>query len=216
MDKTSNPYSQNVAKISEDAWNDLDQRIRRVDEDRWLSSRYAAPQQRKDLIALYAFFHELAKVSTAVSEPMLGAIRFQWWRDTLETMRSGKRAPAHDVAQALSAVFNSTPQTLPACIALIDDHQALFDEEGTAHTVLYRETAVVCSMIDADWTESNAPWIAGLTGTDNELEQLSVPERVRPALAHFRFRRRAGGVTRSKPIARRLSIMMAVLTGRMT
>ena len=34
----------------------LDDLVRRTDEDRWLSSRFAPPPVRKHLIALYAVF----------------------------------------------------------------------------------------------------------------------------------------------------------------
>jgi len=61
----------------------LDKRLQREDEDRWLSSRYAGDGVRQKLIALYALNLELAKVHTIVSEPGLGAIRFQWWRDAV-------------------------------------------------------------------------------------------------------------------------------------
>ena len=42
--------------------DDLDALIRRVDPDRWLSSRFVADVEvRADVIAVYAFDHELAR-----------------------------------------------------------------------------------------------------------------------------------------------------------
>ena len=79
----------------------LDDRVRRVDEERWLSSRYAKVSQRDALIVLYAFYYELARVRGAVSDPMLGQIRFQWWRDALEELQRGE-VRQHDVVIALS------------------------------------------------------------------------------------------------------------------
>ena len=49
----------------------------------------AAPRARRDLIALTAFLGEVARIPEAVSEPMMGEIRLQWWRDALETLRAG-------------------------------------------------------------------------------------------------------------------------------
>jgi phytoene/squalene synthetase len=56
---------------------------------------------RPALWALYAFNYEIAKVRETVSDPTLGLIRLQWWRDALEGIYAGKEAPAHEVARAL-------------------------------------------------------------------------------------------------------------------
>lgn len=48
-----------------------------------------APEDKRDaLIALYAFDHEIKRIPSLVSEPMLGEIRLQWWREAL----NGERA----------------------------------------------------------------------------------------------------------------------------
>ena len=44
------------------------------------------------LFALYAFNHEVARVAETVREPMLGAIRLEWWRETVEGAREGDAA----------------------------------------------------------------------------------------------------------------------------
>ena len=50
------------------AGDDLDDLIRRVDPERWLSSRFMAdPIQRADVIALYAYDHELARAPRVAS-----------------------------------------------------------------------------------------------------------------------------------------------------
>ena len=46
----------------------LDQRIQTVDEERWLSSRYAPEEARNALIILYAFYYELARVRVVVTD----------------------------------------------------------------------------------------------------------------------------------------------------
>ena len=101
----------------------LDQRLSREDEDRWLSSRYAPVVVRQNLIALYAFNLELAKVRTIVSEPGLGAIRFQWWRDAIEELTAGHSPRKHDVVQVLAEA--RLPEKM--CLGLIDGHEAAFE-----------------------------------------------------------------------------------------
>ncbi|MDJ0683086.1 MAG: squalene/phytoene synthase family protein [Alphaproteobacteria bacterium] len=59
------------------------------DYDRFLTALTAPPDRREALFALYAFNFEVAKVSDVVSESLLGAIRFLWWREALEECAAG-------------------------------------------------------------------------------------------------------------------------------
>lgn len=82
---------------------DFDGRIRRDDPDRWLASRFAADAQaRADLMTLYAFNDELARVAPAVSNPMLGEIRFAWWNEAVDEIYQGRPVRRHPVTQALA------------------------------------------------------------------------------------------------------------------
>jgi 15-cis-phytoene synthase len=74
--------------------------IRRNDPDRWLASLFVPQDRRRHIHALYAFSLEIARVREAVSEPLLGEIRFQWWRDAHEGKNAGD-ARANPVAAAL-------------------------------------------------------------------------------------------------------------------
>lgn len=74
--------------------------VRREDPDRWLASLFVPNPARRSIHALLAFGIEIARVRESVSEPLLGEIRFQWWRDALETPDRGA-VVAHPVAAAL-------------------------------------------------------------------------------------------------------------------
>ncbi len=78
----------------------LDDLVRRVDEDRWLASRFATGAQRARLIPLYATYHEIAR-STEVSEPGLGAIRLAWWREAIAEIVLGGSTRPHPALQTL-------------------------------------------------------------------------------------------------------------------
>ena len=90
----------------------LEDLVRRVDEDRWLSSRFAPGPVRKKLVGLYAFNYELAHVGESSSEPALGAIRLQFWADAIASIYEGGQAPAHpalkEIAPFLSAAMRTT------------------------------------------------------------------------------------------------------------
>ena len=72
--------------------------LRREDKDRWLASLFVPRERRRHIHALYAFSFEAARVVEIVSEPLVGEIRFQWWRDALEGAADAKANP---VAAAL-------------------------------------------------------------------------------------------------------------------
>lgn len=97
--------------------------VRRIaregDPDRSLAVLFAPPDARPDLFALYAFNVELAGVAEQVSEPDLGAIRFQWWREAIERATHGEAA-GHPVADAVGAMIKDRGLSLERIATLID------------------------------------------------------------------------------------------------
>ena len=82
--------------------------VRRIaragDPDRTLAALFAPSGVRDDLFALYAFNVELARIAEQVTEPGLGDIRLQWWRDAIERAAAGESG-GHPVADAFGAVL---------------------------------------------------------------------------------------------------------------
>lgn len=84
--------------------DDLDDLVRRVDPDRWLSSRFIGDAARRaDVIAVYAYDHELARAPKVTSNPLLGEIRLTWWREVLDEIYEARPVRRHPTAQALAA-----------------------------------------------------------------------------------------------------------------
>src|ERR1700721_1302405 len=81
---------------------DLVETVRRYDRDRFLATLFAPASLRPDLWALLAFNLETARVREVVSQPILGQIRLQWWRDAIEEIYDGKPARRHEVATPLA------------------------------------------------------------------------------------------------------------------
>jgi phytoene/squalene synthetase len=92
--------------------------VREADPDRYFASLFAPARSRPYLHALYAFNHEVAHVAESVREPMLGAIRLEWWRETAEGADKGNPRP-HDVARGLAALFAETGLKLADFEAII-------------------------------------------------------------------------------------------------
>lgn len=84
--------------------------VRGRDEDRWLAAGYASPPLRRSLMALYAFHVELRRVPSMVSEPPLGEIRLQWWRDAFSEVREGKPPRAHPVVEEIAVAGLAGPE----------------------------------------------------------------------------------------------------------
>jgi NADH dehydrogenase [ubiquinone] 1 alpha subcomplex assembly factor 6 len=80
--------------------------LQKNDPDRFLLSMFAPAAQREDLWALIAFNHEIAKTRDVVSEPQLGLIRLQWWREALAAIYQKTPVPEHEVMMALAAAID--------------------------------------------------------------------------------------------------------------
>ena len=79
--------------------------VRHHDRDRYQTALFAPARRREALLALYAFNYEIARVRETVTQPMLGQIRLQWWREVLGTAYAGAPARQNPVAVSLSAVI---------------------------------------------------------------------------------------------------------------
>ena len=84
---------------------------RRNDRDRFLCALFAPRQVREALFSLIAFNGELARTRDVVSQPLLGQIRLQWWRDAVAAIY-GDAAP--------SAATATHPILVPLARAIAD------------------------------------------------------------------------------------------------
>lgn len=109
------------------SYDHCDALLRRDDPDRWLASLFLPSEKRPHVHALYAFSLEIARVRRWVSEPILGEIRFQWWREILAGERESE-AEANPVAAALTDTLARCALPREPLLALIDAR--LFDLYG--------------------------------------------------------------------------------------
>ncbi|HZV20866.1 MAG TPA: squalene/phytoene synthase family protein, partial [Hyphomicrobiales bacterium] len=78
--------------------------LKKRDIDRYWAALFAPAAKRSGLVALYAFNSELAHITAVVSEPMVGQIRLQWWRDAIELAIPGTKT-GNPIADALAAAI---------------------------------------------------------------------------------------------------------------
>lgn len=76
---------------------------RELDYERYLCALLAPPRHQPALMALLAFYQEIAGLHGRVSEPVLGFIRLQWWRESIETACGSEAAAReHEVTVPLT------------------------------------------------------------------------------------------------------------------
>ncbi len=103
--------------------------VRAGDPDRFVSALTAPAEVRERLFALYAFNLEVARALYIVSEPMLGEIRLQWWRDSIDQIYAGGPVRRHEVVEPLAETIRAAGSPRSHFDALIDSRRFdLYDE----------------------------------------------------------------------------------------
>ena len=105
--------------------------VRRHDRDRYQTVLFAPAARREALFALYAFNYEIARVRERVSQPTLGRIRLEWWRENVAAAYGGgpRRYP---VVEALTAAIRQCGLDRVHFERLLDARESDFDEEPPA------------------------------------------------------------------------------------
>jgi len=96
---------------------------RRYDHERFLASLFMPADRRPAVWALLAFNLEIARVREAVSQPVIGQIRLQWWRDAIDEIYTGKPPRRHEVVEPLAAAIEAHRLTRTHFDTLIDGRE---------------------------------------------------------------------------------------------
>jgi phytoene synthase len=115
--------------------------VRRHDRDRFQTALFAADDRREALFALYAFNYEIARVRESVSEPMLGQIRLQWWREVIAAAYAGDSPREHQTAQPLTAAIRELGLDRADFNRLLDARERDLDPEPPATLVALEDYA---------------------------------------------------------------------------
>jgi phytoene/squalene synthetase len=105
--------------------------VRETDRDRFLGALFAPEPARRDLLALLAFDHELARTPVVTSEPMLARIRLQWWREAVREAAqaaAGESKPrAQPIVESLSEMIGRHGLDPEELVAVIDARETAVD-----------------------------------------------------------------------------------------
>lgn len=100
--------------------------VKASDYDRFLQGLFVPAAQREVLWALLALNIELAHIHHKITEPMIGHIRFAWWRENIEALYRGEAPRQHPVIEALASVIPDMPQE--RLMKLIESYQIAFPQ----------------------------------------------------------------------------------------
>lgn len=119
--------------------------VRRHDRDRYQTALFAPAARREALFALYAFNYEIARVRESVTEPMLGQIRLQWWRESIAAAFEGGRVRHHPVAEALTSAIRELALTRAHFDRLLEARETDLDDQPPASLAALEQYAEASS-----------------------------------------------------------------------
>jgi phytoene synthase len=111
--------SANGDKASADFCADL---VRAHDFTRYASTLFVPADQRRALLAIYAFNVEISRVREQVSQPLPGEVRLQWWSDMLAGTGHGG-VEGNPVAAELKLAIRNWRLPVERLSRMIDEHQ---------------------------------------------------------------------------------------------
>ena len=96
--------------------------VRSHDFRRYASTLFLPAEQRRGILAIYAFNVEISRVREVVSQPLPGEMRLQWWTDMLAGAGHGG-VEGNPVAAELKLAIHHWQLPLDRLSRLIEEHQ---------------------------------------------------------------------------------------------
>jgi len=115
--------------------------VRRHDRDRFQTALFAPAARREALLALYAFNYEIARVRESVTEPTLGRIRLQWWRESIAAAYEGGPVRHHPVVEPLSEIIRGLALARDHFDRMIDARETDLEDDPPASLAKLEEYA---------------------------------------------------------------------------
>jgi hypothetical protein len=138
--------------------------VKQHDPVRFVTALFAPEAVRRHLYALYAFDIELRRIPDVAKEPMIAAIRFQWWRDAVAALPGTTRG--HPVLDELA------PAGLPVlALSILVDARERGSEPAITETEIVTLAARLCGAPPGDNPIAEAAGIAIALGNKTFLAE---------------------------------------------
>lgn len=196
---------------------DLDLRLKRIDEQRWIASRYAPAAVRPGFVAVCLLHHELARAGRA-SEPMVGLVRLKWWYDAIAESERTPSHTSHELLEHIPTADESAARLKQQILELIEAHsEALIGESSSSFDPEYVLALACCCTLDPAGSKEThqiaARVAAGNCGATEEPNLRDIPAALWPAFLHVAARTREGEPATG--LRARTAILWAALSGRL-
>ena len=119
--------------------------MRRHDHDRFQTALFAPVARREALFALYAFNYEIARVRESVTQPILGQMRLQWWRENIAAAFAGAPVRHHPVVEALTMTIRDLALSRDHFERMIDARETDLADEPPASLAALEDYAEATS-----------------------------------------------------------------------
>jgi phytoene/squalene synthetase len=162
-----------------EAYRHCEALVRAHDKDHYLASLFAPAGRRRYLFALHAFALEIGRIKDAVTEPMTGVIRLQWWLEAVTGLRAAEAA-ASPVMMALQDASQQTNVALAPLAAAVEARQTELEgaPAGGATPVLFVMAARFLGAGDGTVDAAAESAAQAMSASD--------PQKARAAYATFR------------------------------
>ncbi|MEM9810347.1 MAG: squalene/phytoene synthase family protein [Pseudomonadota bacterium] len=131
--------------------------VQQFEPDWVLVLPYVPNDKRAGWLALLAFAAEVIGAPARVSNPSLGAIRLQWWREVLEEVFAGVPRQ-HPVSEALALTLRQQAELRPHLEGMIDGLEPfmVFGDDHDCDAARHQRRPVYGNLADAlgGWAES--------------------------------------------------------------
>lgn len=118
---------------------------RKADPDRYVWALFLDSAARQHAFLALAMNRELRKIPDLVSEPVLGQMRYQWWRESLSALARGQVPPVHEILTplfaTLSAEGGAKERVLSPLQSMVDSCEAEFLAESAEESAAQRRAA---------------------------------------------------------------------------
>jgi phytoene synthase len=145
--------------------------VRAADRDRFLAALFAPEPQRRGLLALLAFDHELSRTKSVTREPMLARIRLEWWREVVAEAAGEGKPRAQPIAEALSEtvrrhrlpeqgfgdLIDARAEEIEGALDVVHAGYALADLELDVLGVTHEPTRAAARAVGAAWLMGEGP-----------------------------------------------------------
>ncbi|MEM9421618.1 MAG: squalene/phytoene synthase family protein [Pseudomonadota bacterium] len=98
------------------------------EDDHLATLPYVPAHKRAGCLAIIAISAELAALPGRVSDPMLGAIRLQWWREVVEELRSQANPRRHPLVDAFKVLSIPPQARFWKTVSMMIDETSIFLE----------------------------------------------------------------------------------------